>query len=788
MVHRKTLKLLIILVAIYAVYNIIIFLSLIVFPLPEKFLEKDYSTVYLGSNSELLRIDLSSSDKYRIKLNLENMSDYLKKGFIAYEDRMFYFHPGINPFSFARALAGNIMSKRVVSGASTISMQIAKIMEPKKRNIKSKIQEILRAVQLEKKYTKKELLEIYLNIVPMGGNIEGVGAASYLYFGKSAKHLSIGESAVLISLPKSPNKLRPDEHPEEAKTQRNMVIERIKDRLNLNSDLLKQAFSEKIPDSRFLNPYETPGIVARVKSEGPQFVKKCAVDMVLQKFCESVLQKQIKHLKEKECYNGAMIVIDNKTMDVLVYIGSADFYDLKHCGQINCADILRSPGSLLKPFLYARAMENGIITPNKMVFDVERSYDGYVPANFDKKYQGPVTALEALICSLNVPAVNLEYQLNKEGLYSFIKNAHFTDKSRNCEHTGLSLVLGAYPLTLEELVRLYSCFANNGKLRELNFFVNKENKQKNEGFTLMQPPVCYIISSMLSEVNRPDLPQCWEFTHNRGRIAFKTGTSFGLKDAWCIGYNPDYTVGVWFGNADCKSSSALIGMEASAPVVVEVFNHLTRYKDSWFKKPENVSKRQVCALSGEKAGPYCKKIVSDYYIPGVSSNDECSVHKLIYIRKSDGTEVCRSCMSGKKDEYYSKIAEIWPADIADYFRNSGKHYSVIPKHNLECNSISIDSELKIKSPSKNGHYTISRSLPDKFQKIPLKAESNKESELIYWFLDGKFIFKSSPDKELFISPKPGEHEISIVDTKGRTDKVKFRVSTLLKPNSFSNQN
>lgn len=768
----------------FVMFHILILVSLEIFPLPLDVLEEDYSTVHLANNDELLRISLSSSDKYRIKLKLEDISEYLKEGFLFYEDRFFYSHPGINPFSIMRALITNYRCKRVVSGASTITMQIAKLMEPKERTVKSKIIEIFRALQLEKKYKKKELLEIYLNMVPMGGNIEGVGAAAYLYFGKPAKHLSLGESALLIGLPKSPNRYRPDRDIHNAKWQRNQVINRIRNRLDVSAKLIYESMNERIPNRRFDNPFELPNLIIRTRLIGPKFIKRYQIDMALQKYCEGLLKKSINKLEKSGCHNGAMVVLDNRTMEVLVYIGSADFYDAVHGGQINCANIKRSPGSLLKPFLYALSIEKGIVTPKKILFDIERNYDGYNPGNFNREFLGPIAAEEALICSLNVPAVNLDYELGREGLSSFVSKTHFIDERRKKIEPGLSLVLGAYPMTLEEIVRIYACFANGGRLRELKFFKENNYLGKNEGFSVLSPEACFMISTMLSEIERPDLPQCWEFTHNRGRIAFKTGTSFGLRDAWCIGYNPDYTVGVWFGNVDCKGSDVLVGIRAAAPVVVNIFNHLTRYKDSWFKRPKEVKKRKVCVVSGELAGPYCDKTVWDYYIPGISSNKPCSVHRCIYVRKADGVEVCRYCMSDHQDKYLSRIVEIWPPDVASALRAMGRKIEKIPKHNPECNAFNVRDGLRIRSPMSRGYYAVNRMLPFDEQKILLKAESDTDCEIVYWFLDDTLIHKGSPDQMFYINPEPGEHIITVIDTRGRNDEVKFKIhkslSTALK--------
>lgn len=758
-----------------AFYYAGIYLSLCIFPLPAEKLENDYSQVYLDKDGGLLRISLSKESKYRVKLKLDDISGYIKKGFIIYEDKYFYYHGGINPVSAVRAFYNNTKYGRKTAGASTITMQIAKIMEHnnRKRSFILKIAEAFRALQLEARYSKKELFEIYLNTVPMGGNIEGVGAASYLYFGKPAKDLSFGQSALLISIPKSPSLNRPDICGSLSKTARACVLDRIYKDMNINENGKEHAKLETVPKTRFVNPFTAPNLVLRTRRINSNTLKNTTIDLSLQKYCENIMKTNINKLKKHGVYNGAMIIVDNNSMNVTAYVGSVNFNDKDNSGQINGAYVKRSPGSLLKPFLYARGVEKGLITPKKIIFDIERNYDGYAPANYLRKYLGCVTALDSLVWSLNVPAVNLEFDLKKEGLYGFLKDTRLLNIESQNNNPGLSLVLGSYAFSLEDMVKLYACLANKGVFRELKFL---REDFPNTGKRILSEEACFLISDMLSQTERPDLPQCWEFTSNRGKVAFKTGTSFGLKDAWCIGYNPDYTIGVWFGNMNCKGSPSLTGFKTSAPVVVEAFNYLTRYKDSWYKKPAGIEIRDVCAISGEPSGIFCKKILNDYFIPGVSAVKVCSVHKSVKISKKDNFEVCGECMNGRLNDYTEKIYEVRPPDISTYLRKNGNTNLAIPPHNPLCSAIDRDKNLRIKSPLKNGHYVICKALPSEKQKIALKAECNTNSEEIYWKVDDILFAKGSPDKIFFINPDPGIHTVTVMNLKGQIDTVTIKIA------------
>ncbi len=757
-------------------YSTALWLSMTVYPLPSALLESDYSTLYLDSQNRLLRISLSTSEKYRIRLSLNEISDNVKHGFLAYEDKHFYHHPGVNPYALLRSALCNVRHGRVVMGGSTLTMQIAKMMEPKRRTFRSKMVEVFRALQLESRYSKDELFALYLNLIPMGGNIEGVGAASYLYFGKPARELSPGESALLIALPGSPNRYRPDLHPEGAQRRKAHILQQISPALNLPLSAVQENARRPIPTHRFINPYDAPHWVRRVSHMGNPFVKHLTMSRRIQSLAESQLRKTVNALSPEGSFNGAVIVVDNASMNVLAYVGSPDFNDQVHGGQLNGAAIERSPGSLLKPFLYGLGIEKGVITPRKLVYDIERNYDGYQPANFEKKYLGPVPAEEALARSLNVPAVNLEYELGVDGLEAFIRKARLFDKERAKRSSGLSLVLGAYPLSLEELVTLYSALPNQGRLRRLVFFED-QGQDPNSGISLLRPETCFIVSDMLTKLERPDLPQSWEFTASRGKLAFKTGTSFGLRDAWSIGYTRRYTVGVWLGNVNAKGSSALIGIKAAAPLLLSILNDLSRYDDAWLPRAPGVREREVCALSGEPLGPYCTHKRTDYFIPGVSAQATCSVHQQIQVRKKDGLQVCRLCMSGPRKAYVEKTIEIWPPDIAAFFRSRGKLETIPPAHNPSCPGLLSDKDkaLRLRSPLPGGFYTLTDALSHEAQRIPLMVQGRHGESTVFWYVDDQLVGEGPPDRVFYVKPIPGRHRVSVMDIRGHFDTAEFNV-------------
>lgn len=739
--------------------------------MPRFILEEDYSILNFDKNGRLLRISLSPSDKYRLKLNLDDISDYVKKGFVLYEDKNFYYHFGINPYSIFRAFLLNITKGHVVAGGSTITMQVARMIERKPRVLWSKIIEAFRALQLEWKYSKKEILEIYLNSVPFGGNIEGVGAASYFYFNKSPKKLSLYETTLLIGIPKSPNRYRPDLYFENTKKQQHKVIELIGEKMGITKQMEQDFFNRSYDYSRFINPYYCPHLIESKKYTKNNFVRNYSIDLNIQLYCEKVLRKAALNNVRERIYNGAVIVADNHTHQVLAYVGSPDYYDTRHGGQINGANIMRSPGSLLKPFLFAKAIEAGLVTPQKILFDIPSHYRNYAPQNFSKNYHGFVTAKNALVNSLNIPALRLESALGSDGLPSILKTV-FPYKRYWIDKSGLTIVLGGVPFTLEELVSLYFVFSNAGKYYPLKFY---DEEPAGSSKKVLHQESCYIVSEMLSDVYRPDLPYNWEFTTYLAKFALKTGTSFGARDAWCIAYNPDYTVGVWIGNVDASSVPSLVGARKASPVATEIMNFLTRNSDNWFVQPQKVKRRIVCSVSGDKPGPFCRHTKEDLYIPGTSSEKICSVHKQIIIRKKDNVQVCSYCMDEPDNHYTNKIVEIWPPEVISFLRKTGKNYSPIPPHNPECTHFWNKNAPQIVSPERDAIYSITEKLPLEQQKIALKCNAGQDVEKIYWFYNQELIGECLPEQVIFFYPRRGKGIVSVVDSEGRSASVSIEV-------------
>ncbi|MBC8185946.1 penicillin-binding protein 1C [candidate division KSB1 bacterium] len=759
-----------ILLAIFFISVFVFLLTLLVIPFPVEKLISSPSTIILDKDSKMLRVTLAADEMWRIPIKTGDISPALKKAVLAYEDRHFYYHFGVNPIAIFRAMIANCKAGKIVQGGSTITMQMARLIEPKPRTVKNKLIEIFRAFQLELRYSKKEILTFYFNLAPYGGNIVGVGAASYLYFNKDPKHLSLGECCLLAAIPNSPNKLRPDLNIEAAKKARLKVLKLLLNQTKISVGKKIEAQSEPLPNKRFPLPFEIPHLSNSLIQKYPQTkIINTAIDNDIQRLAEKILKSHLSPLENKGITNGAVVVIENRNHNLRALVGSKDFYDIQNSGQVNGALAPRSPGSALKPFIYALGIENGIISPESLLFDVPVEYSGYRPVNYDDTYHGAVTVREALIRSLNVPAVNLYAKLGGDGIYSFLKEAGISTLPKPQNYYGLSLILGGCGVNLLELTNLYAGLANGGKFKPVRFLkadVDFEGKQ------LLSKSTCFILSEMLSELRRPELPSVWEYSINMPKVAWKTGTSYGHRDAWSIGYTPKYTIGVWVGNFDGKGVPELVGAEAAAPVLFSLFNVINKPSgNNWFLQPQTVKQRQVCSKSGMPLGEYCASAKDELFLPGISPYLKCNLHQLIFVDVKTGKRLCSHCRDGKN--YEERIVEKWPAEIATWMARNGFSLDLIPEHYPLCSKIVSGKKPIILSPTSQTEYKIRPGVNLKYQKILLDATVSNETKTIYWFLDGKLVFSGRPTEKAFFTPTHGIHRVLCTDDQGRDSEVRF---------------
>ncbi len=740
------------------------------FPLPVEKLHPPSSTIVLDRNGQVLRVYLAPDDMWRIPVGYDEISPLLKQAVLTFEDRYFYWHFGINPISILRAAWANLRAGHIVQGGSTITMQVARLMEPKPRTLKNKLIEAFRALQLEWKFSKEQILEFYFNLAPYGGNLVGIGAAAQFYFNKRSDQLSLGEAALLTVIPNAPNRYRPDLNVKMAHRARRKVLERLFRQKKITERDQEEALSEPIPAERFPAPFRAPHFADELKQRYPQLTKiHTTIDLNIQTLVENLLHQHLKPWRARGITNGAVVVIENKTRAVRALVGSLDFFDETSQGQVNGAMSPRSPGSALKPFVYALGLEQGLVSPQSLLYDVPVEYSGYRPVNYDNKYHGAVSMEEALIRSLNVPAVNLASQLAGGGVYTFLKEAGLSTLKQPPEYYGLTLVLGGCEVTLLELTNLYAGLAEGGRFRSYRWLEDQSNEA---GKSLLSSGTCYIITEILSKLRRPELPSSWELTVDVPKIAWKTGTSYGHRDAWSIGYTPEYTIGVWVGNFDGRGVPALVGAEAAAPLLFEIFEALLKPATTrWFIQPESVGVRQVCAVSGMPLSKYCPAAKSELYLPGISPAQRCTLHRMILVDEATGFRLCPVCRSGRK--YRQRIVTVWPAKLASWMIEHGIPVDQIPRHYPRCPKIAAGQTPVILSPLANSEYRIRPDVPLDYQKLPLKAAVSNQIKKLYWFLNGRLIFTGNPHQIFFLTPAQGKYKLICMDEEGRSSEVQF---------------
>jgi penicillin-binding protein 1C len=747
-----------------------VFISLF-FPIRTENLKKPCSQTIYERNGELLRVFLSEDEKWRIPVELEEVSGELKDFIVMVEDKTFAYHFGINPWALIRAFYLNFKNRKIVSGGSTITMQVARMMEHRDRTIFSKIIEIFKAIKLEILYSKDEILEFYLNIAPYGGNIEGIGAACYYYFQRCPSSISISQAALLTAIPNSPNELRPDINLDMAKEARDRILIKLKEKGAISAEEYREAINEKIMLAESGMPFKAPHFTDYLHDRYKENRIYSTLDLQTQIIADNILKKHLSKLRRIGITNGAIIIIDNNTKELLSMVGSYDFRDSLHSGQVNGALSSRSPGSTLKPILYALGIERGLVTPHSLLSDVPTEYSGYSPENYDGKYHGLVSVDEALRFSMNVPAVNLLAHIKPENFISTLKRGGISTIDGKERNYGLSLILGGCEVKLLELTNFYSIFANGGIFKPLFMKMGESHDEKKRVFS---EGISYIISELLSEVRRPDLPEFWKFTSDMPKVAWKTGTSYGHRDAWSIGYTRNFTVGVWVGNFNGASVPELVGSRVAGPILFEVLLSIVDEGDRiWFEKPKCVKRREVCALSGMVPNNNCPNRTEDYYIPGISPEEQCDIHKLFYIDTNTGYRITRKDLEGK--EYKEKVYEVFPPEVATWMKKNGYPIEEVPEVHPESQEISSGDGPDIKSPQNNMEYIIMRSVPADYQKLPLEASVDNSVREIYWFIDGRIVYSGKPENIVFIQPEQGEHTIVCQDDQGRLSSVKILV-------------
>ena len=736
----------------------------LIFPLPDKI---EYSTCILDDQGQVIHAYLTRDQQWRMKMETSELTPLLKKSILSKEDKYFYFHPGVNPVAVVKAFFGNMIHGRIRSGASTITMQVARALEPKKRTWFNKIREIFRAEQLELKYSKQEILELYLNLIPYGGNIQGVKAAAFFYFRKNPDHLSLAEITTLSIIPNRPSSLVIGRTNERIITARNKWLNKFRKQKLFTGKEIEDALREPLTATR----REAPGLLSqlslKLKKSGEQNIVT-HINLNTQFKLEKLVADYVQASRLKNIQNAAVLVINNQTHEVIAYLGSANFRDTVDGGEVNGAAAIRQPGSTLKPLLYGLCMDEGLLTPKQIINDVAVNYQGYTPENFDRKFNGYVSMEYALEHSLNIPAVRSLHMIGKDRLIQSLAACGFESVKKDQQKLGLSMILGGCGASLEQLTGLFSIFANQGLYFRPSF---QQNDQGAASKRILSPAATYMINEILSRVNRPDFPVNWQATSHLPKIAWKTGTSYGRRDAWSIGYNQHYTVGVWCGNFSGRSVQELSGANTATPLLFKIFNTIDYDADEqWFTKPATLDERMVCSETGLLPGAYCKDLITASFIPGVSSSKTCNHLQEVFISADEKTSYCRTCMP--LNGYKKKLFRIIPPEMQRYYEENHIAYQKLPPHNAACEKIFGEEGPVITSPTSGFEYLISKKNPEPLQ---LNCHSSNDVNKIYWYINNRFYKIAGAGSRQFFVPQEGPVKISCTDDKGRNRDIWIRV-------------
>jgi penicillin-binding protein 1C len=732
--------------------------------------ELTYSRIILSSDSVPLHSFLNQQDKWRMKTELHEISPELRKAFIYKEDRFFYYHPGINPLALLRASFQNIFHLKKTSGASTISMQVVRLLEPRPRTYLSKLIEVVRTLQLELHHSKEEILALYLNLVPYGGNIEGVKAASLLYFDRMPDKLSLAQITTLTIIPNKPTSLALGKHNDAIVKQRNKWLQRFEQEAIFSAQAIADALDEPLDAGRKTRPSIAPHFsyfIHRNASPSEANVYT-SIRADVQHKVEDISRYFVKRLHAVNIHNASVLVVDNTSRQVVAYLGSPDFADNRNAGQVDGVRAWRSPGSALKPFIYAQAIDAGAITARSILHDVPIDIDGYTPENYNKEFNGMVSAEKALASSLNIPAVRLLHSLGVRSLTDMLHKAGFRQISKDQNKLGLSLALGGCGVNLAEMAGLYAALANAGQFAPIRYH-NDLSPVKTQ--SLFSPEAAFIVTDILSKVERPELPPDFDQNPDIPKIAWKTGTSYGRRDAWSIGFNARYTIAVWVGNFSGEGSPELTGAGIATPLLFRLFNAIDyRSPALWFNPPETLKTRTVCTESGLPPSDFCTSLATDYFIPGLSSIEQCQHLRYVLVNPGEQHSYCLHCLpeTGYKRKLYPNTA----SEILAFMRSKHLEPEGPPPHNPACQHLFVDNAPLIVSPADGREYL---SPDNEAVELLLQCQAANDVSKVYWYINNRLYKEALVSDKVFFKPDRGRTKISCSDEKGRNTDIFIKV-------------
>lgn len=759
-----------------------------IFSLPRPLFDFPMATVVESSNGEMLGARIADDGQWRFP-EVDSVPKRFEKCVLYFEDEYFYWHPGFNPVSISKALWNNISGKPR-RGGSTISQQVIRLSrENKNRTYFEKLIEIFQATRLEAGYSKKSILNLYASYAPFGGNVVGLETASWRYFGIPANELSWGQSAALAVLPNAPSLIFPGKNEAILKQKRDALLLKLYQKKEIDKTTYELALDENLPGKPQLLPDYTPHLTEKVRKEHRGKRVKTTLDFSLQNKINHIAKDHHYILAQNQIHNLAILVMDVNTREILAYVGNSPT-TTDHNNFVDIIDKPRNTGSILKPFLFVSMLHSGEILPNTLVADTPTSVNGYTPENFDKKFNGAVSASVALSRSLNIPAVRMLREFGFHRFYNILKKTNQKSINKPADYYGLAMILGGGESSLWDITKAYAGMAST-----LNFFnassseyheneyteptYLKNQKENPFGKVQQEPPVwnagaIYKTFDAMQKVNRPSGEENWEFFTSSQPIAWKTGTSHGFKDSWAVGVTPKYAIGVWAGNASGEGRPGLTGIQAASPILFDVLNVLP--KSGWFDIPyDELVEVEICSSSGHLAGVFCDKTNKEW-VPILGTRTKaCPYHQTVFLDNSENYRVNSSCY--ELSEMKQKTWFVLPPVMEYYYASTHPEYKPLPPFASDCLQEG-ENVMAFIYPKKNETVLLPKNFDENINDVIFKIAHRSPDTTVYWYLDSEYVGSTQTFHELAITPKPGNYILTVVDSEGNTLKENIKIERL----------
>lgn len=756
-----------------------------IFLLPSELFPLPYSTVLESSDGKLLAAKIANDGQWRFP-QIDSVPYRFKMSVLEFEDAYFYYHWGVNPISVGKALWRNIGSGRIKRGGSTLTQQVVRIArEHQERTYFEKIIEMIWATRLEFKYSKESILRFYASHAPYGGNVVGLPMASWRYFGVAPHQLSWAQAATLAVLPNAPSLIFPGKNQERLLKKRNALLQKLRLKNIIDQDTYDLALLEPLPTEPHPVPQITPHLLTYAGKTHQGQRLSTTINSHLQEKVNNIVSGFYTHYSQSEIYNMAALVVEVKTRKVLAYVGNTPT-DSDHQKDVDIIHAPRSTGSVLKPLLYAAMLHEGELLPTQLIPDVPTQIAGYSPQNFSNSFEGAVPANSALAKSLNIPFVWLLKQFTTYRFYDVLQQLRLRNINKHPDHYGLSIILGGAESNLWDLAQAYTnlaslneVFAHQQHYRSQEFqplrYLNESEpidfgKATNELPTLRAGAV-YEMFNAMKEVNRPTDDVAWRYYESARKVAWKTGTSFGNKDAWAIGATPEYVVAVWVGNATGEGRPTLTGASYAAPVMFRIFSALP--STTWFTAPlDDLRKVTVCEDSGFLAKPECpQKTIFSTLAP--KEIGQCPYHKIVHLDPSEKYQVNANCQSVQ--EMHSKAWFVLPPVMEWYYKQQHMHYRSLPPFRPDCTEGTTQKGLAFIYPKHQSIIYTTKDFGGKLQ--PFVAKAANRSGKVFWYLDNQHLGTTDTFHEMNVYANKGKHWLRIINEAGDEKVIEILVQS-----------